>query len=166
MPISRGSSQPRAWTQGFPGGSDGEDSDCNVGDLGLIPGWERALEKGMATHPSILAWRIPVIEEPGGPQSMGSQRVGHDWVTFTSLLHCRKNFFFPLNYPRGTSGKEFLRQCRRRQRCQFDPWIRKILWSRKSQLTPVFLPEKFHGQRSLMGCSPGGHRELNAIEHT
>ena len=45
-------------------------------------GWEDPLEKGMATHPSILAWRIPWTEEPGGLQSMGSQRVGHDWTTF------------------------------------------------------------------------------------
>ena len=41
-------------------------------------GWEDPLEKGMATHSSILAWRIPRTEEPGGLQSMGLQRVGHD----------------------------------------------------------------------------------------
>ena len=41
-------------------------------------GQEGALEEGMATHSSILAWRIPQTEEPGGPQSMESQRVGHD----------------------------------------------------------------------------------------
>ena len=41
-------------------------------------GWEDPLEKGPATHSSILAWRIPWIEEPGGLQSIGSQRVGHD----------------------------------------------------------------------------------------
>ena len=41
-------------------------------------GWEDPLEKGMATHSSILAWRTPWTEEPGGLQSMGSQRVGHD----------------------------------------------------------------------------------------
>ena len=41
-------------------------------------GWEDPLEKGMATHSSILAWRIPWTEEPGGLQSRGSQRVGHD----------------------------------------------------------------------------------------
>ena len=39
-------------------------------------GWEDPLEEGMATHSSILAWRIPWTEEPGGLQSMGSQRVG------------------------------------------------------------------------------------------
>ena len=41
-------------------------------------GQEDPLEKGMATHSSILSWRIPWTEEPGRPQSMGSQRVGHD----------------------------------------------------------------------------------------
>ena len=46
-------------------------------------GWEDPLEKGMATHPNILAWRIPWIEEPGGLQSMQSQRVGHDLETNT-----------------------------------------------------------------------------------
>ena len=40
--------------------------------------WKDPLEKGMATHSSVLAWRIPWTEEPGGLQSMGSQRVGHD----------------------------------------------------------------------------------------
>ena len=44
-------------------------------------GREDPLEKGTATHSSILAWRIPWTEEPGGLQSMGWQRVGHDWVT-------------------------------------------------------------------------------------
>ena len=41
-------------------------------------GWEDPLEEGMAAHSSILAWRIPRTEEPGGLQSVGSQRVGHD----------------------------------------------------------------------------------------
>ena len=44
-------------------------------------GWEDPLEEGVATHSSILAWGIPWTEEPGGLQSMGSQRVGHTWVT-------------------------------------------------------------------------------------
>ena len=41
-------------------------------------GWENPLEKGMATHSSIVAWRIPYTEEPDGLQSMGSQKVEHD----------------------------------------------------------------------------------------
>ena len=60
-----------------PGGSDGRASMYNAGDLGSIPG-EDPLEKEMATHSSILVWRIPWTEEPGRLQSMGSQRVGHN----------------------------------------------------------------------------------------
>ena len=56
---------------GFPGGLVGKESTCNAGDLGLIPGLEDHLEDDMANHPSILAWRIPWIEEPSGLQSMG-----------------------------------------------------------------------------------------------
>ena len=48
-------------------------------------GWEDPLEKGKATYSSILAWRIPWTEEPGRLQSMGSQRVGHNSRTFTTL---------------------------------------------------------------------------------
>ena len=50
-------------------------------------GWEDPLEKKMATHSSILAWKTSWTEEPGGLQSMGSQRVRHNWVTNTYLLH-------------------------------------------------------------------------------
>ena len=61
-------------------------------------------------------------------------------------------------FPCWLSSQEFTFQCRR---CTFDPWVRKILWRRKWQLTPVFLPGKFYGQRSLAGCNPWGCRELN-----
>ena len=66
------------YSYGFPGGSDGEESASNAGDLGSIPGSEDPLEKGMATYSSILAWRLPWTEEPGGLQSMGLQGIGHD----------------------------------------------------------------------------------------
>ena len=64
---------------GFPGGLNGKESACQcrrqqVGSLA----WDNLLEKEMATPSSILAWRIPWKEEPGGLQSMGSQRVGHN----------------------------------------------------------------------------------------
>ena len=48
-------------------------------------GWEDPLEKEMTTHSSTLAWEIPWTEEPGGLQSMGLQRVGHDWSTSLSI---------------------------------------------------------------------------------
>ena len=50
---------------------------ANAGDVRSL-GWEDPLEEGMATHSSILVWRIPWTEEAGGLRSMGSQRVGHD----------------------------------------------------------------------------------------
>ena len=49
-----------------------------TGDLGSIPGSGRSLEKGMASHSGILAWRIPRTEDPGGLQSLGLVRVGHN----------------------------------------------------------------------------------------
>ena len=65
---------------------------------------------------------------------------------------------------RWRSGKEFAGQCRRLRRCGFDPWVRKILWNRKSQPTPVFLPGKFHGQGSLVGYRPWGCKESDLTE--
>jgi len=61
----------------------------------------------------------------------------------------------------GFSGKESTYQCRR---CEFNPWVGKIAWSRKCQPTSVFLPRKFHGQRSLTGYSPWGCKELDMTE--
>ena len=49
-------------------------------------GWEDPLEKEMATNSSTIAWKIPWTEEPGRLQSMGSQRVGHDWANSLHLL--------------------------------------------------------------------------------
>ena len=59
---------------GFPGGSVVKNPPADAGDMDLIPGLEDSLEKGMATHSSILAWRIPWTEEPGRLQSMGLQK--------------------------------------------------------------------------------------------
>ena len=63
---------------GFPGGSDSKASAHNAGDPSSILVWEDPLEKEMATHSSTLAWKIPWMEESGGLQSMGLQRVGQD----------------------------------------------------------------------------------------
>ena len=81
------------------------------------------MEKEVAIHSSILAWRFPWSEEPGRLQSVGLQE---------------------------SPG--------------FQPWVRKIPWRRKWQPTPVSLPGQSHGQRSLVGCSPWGHQELDTTE--
>ena len=89
-------------------------------------GREDPLEEKMAAHPSILAWRSPWTEEPGGSDS-----------------------------------KEFACQC---GRPRFEPWVGNIPWRREWLPTPVFLPGAFHGQRSLVGYSPWGHKESDMTE--
>ena len=69
-------------------------------------------------------------------------------------------------FPGGASGKEPACQCRRHKRNRCDPWVRTIPWRRAWQPAPVFLPGKSHGQRSLEGYSPWGHKELNKTEAT
>ena len=72
----------------FPGGSDGKESASSAGDPGTL-GQKDPLEKGMAIHSSLLAWRIPWTKEPGGLQPMGSQRVRHDRThTHTHIYVC------------------------------------------------------------------------------
>ena len=72
---------------GFPSGSALKNLPASAGDLGSRSlGWEDPLEKGMAIHSSILVWRIPWTEEPGGLQSMGSQRVEQDWAINTHIF--------------------------------------------------------------------------------
>ena len=67
--------------EGFPGGSEVKASDCKQKTWVQSLGQEDPLETETATHSSILTWRIPWMEEPGGLQSVGSQRVGHNLAT-------------------------------------------------------------------------------------
>ena len=67
-------------------------------------------------------------------------------------------------FPGGGSGKEPSCQWRRHQRCRFDPWVKMIPWRRAWQPTTVILPGKFHGQRSLAGYSPWGHKQMDTTE--
>ena len=63
-----------------------------------------------------------------------------------------------MGFPGRASGEEPTCQCRRHKRHGFDPWVRKIPWKRACQPIPVFLPGESHGQRSLAGYSPQGHK--------
>ena len=73
---------------GFPGGSDGKESTCNVGDLGSIPGLGRALEEGMATHSRIFAWRIPM--------DRGAWRATIHGVTESDMTEQLSAWVFPV----------------------------------------------------------------------
>ena len=120
-----------------------------------------ALEKEMATHSSVLAWRIPGTGEPGGLLSLGSHRVRHDW---SDLAAAAAAVLDKPGLPRWLRGKESVSQRRSHRRFSFNPWVGKIPWRKKWQCTPVFVSEKSHGQRSL--AVHGVTKELNMTEHT
>ena len=80
---------------GFPGSSDGKESACDAGDLGSIPGLGRSPGRGnsIPLQYSCLG-ECPWAEEPGGLQSMGLQRIGHDWVTKYIISSLTMQLFF------------------------------------------------------------------------
>ena len=81
-----------------PGGSDSKASACNVGDQGSVSRSGRSPEEGNGYPLNILAWRIPWPEGPGGLQTMGLQRIRHNWLTNTHILGAsggwKLTFFF------------------------------------------------------------------------
>ena len=129
--------------------------------LAIDPGSSLLWEKALATHSNTLAWEIAWMEEPGGLLSVGSHRVRLDWsdlaaAAAASLLWVLGNFsfwaclHFLWGYPGGLLVKNLRINARRHRFC---PWVRKIPWRRKWWPTPVFLPGKSHGQRSLASYS-------------
>ena len=117
--------------KGFPGGSHNKESTFSARDTGSIPGLGRPLERGMATHSSILAWRIPWTERLAGYSPLRCKEPNViEWLTLSPF------FFFPVTIrlctppglPRWLNGKESASQCRRHRRREFHPWVGKIPW--------------------------------------
>ena len=81
---------------GLPWWLSGKESACSAGNTGLIPGSGRSPGEGMATPSSLLACKVPWTEEPGGLQSMGSQRVGHDCMS--KLQVWKGNVIYPRSH--------------------------------------------------------------------
>ena len=131
------------------GGSAGKESACNVGDVGLIPGWGRSAGEGKGYS----------LQYSGQENSMDYIVQGVA-KSQTRLSDFHFLLFFILGFPDGSVGKESACRCRRPG---FDPWVGKIPWRRERLLTPVVLPAEFHGQRSLVD-SKWGHKESDAIE--
>ena len=75
-------------------------------------------------------------------------------------------FYIYTGFPGGAGGKESTCQWRRHKKCEFDPWVEKILWRRAWQPTLVVLLGEPHGHRSLVGYSPWGCKELDMTEAT
>ena len=80
--------------------------------------------------------------------------AGRNFIFYFYLLICLAALSFNWTSQLAPSGKEPACHCRKCKRLRFDPWVRKIPWSRKRHPTSVFLPQKSHGQRSLAAYSP------------
>ena len=114
----------------------------------------------MVTHSSILAWKIPWTGESGRPQSMGSQRIRHDWVTehtHTPLIYN----VVPISAVQHGDSVVYIYTS---MYVQYIHECIRIYWRRQWQPTPVLLPGKSHGQRSLVGCCLWGHIESDTTE--
>ena len=91
----------KCW-RGFSGGSDSEESAYNAGNLDLMPGWGRSAGEETSISSSILVWRSPQAEEPGGltwgpwghMEPMGPQRIRYDWVTNTFTFFLRSSVWW------------------------------------------------------------------------
>ena len=118
-------------------------------------GQEDPQKEETATHSSILAWEILCPWDI----AVGYSPWGHKELDTTEQLHFITYSLWRL------SSKGSACQCREHRRCKFDPWVRKIPWSRKWQPFQVFLHGEFHGQRSLAGYSPQGHKDSDMTDH-
>ena len=122
--------------------------------------WEIPLEKGMAIHFSVLAWRIPQTEEPGGLQSMMSQRVGYDWATKTYT-------FVPSLWIEGVASGKQLVLSQTAGESVFALWFHCLqplqgLESRRNPVHPCSALRLFMEQRNLQ-ISPRPHAGVGAL---
>ena len=128
--------------------------------------WQTPHQRPWGRGPSSTMSRFPDLQKVWGDKCVFSLNFrvvcySNRWLTHLYNMHlniCSLNKGIKemdkLWLPRWLSGKESA--CHR-----VDPWVRKIPWRRKWQSTPVFSPGKSHGQRSLVGYSPWGHKELD-----
>ena len=101
---------------------------------------------------------MPENSHPGFVHFSFLSLVFHSWGQRERRFKAETSFSHMVKNPSANAGNK--------KRCRLDPWVRKIPWSRKWQPTPIFLPGESHGQRSLVGYIPWGHKELDMIEVT
>ena len=139
-----------------------------------------ALQKEMATHSSVLVWRIPGTGEPGGLPAMGSHRVGHDSRDLAAAAAYRNrltHIYIPSQEKHLSVFINILRTCAIILFAVFYNFCVLCLnfhvanlseinfaWNKKWQPTPVVLPGESHGQKSLAGYSPWGFKESDTTE--
>ena len=132
---------------------------------------------------AVLCWSLPTITQtsregavsppscpsPATPSNPSGPSQNHGQAGFpvfhrsSPIAICFTLGRAHMGFSRGTSGREPSCQCRRHKTRGFNPWVGKIPWRRAWQPTPVSLPRESHGQRSLVGYSPGGHRSQTRL---
>ena len=127
-----------------------------------VPGWRR---EGAGCRDSPLR-----VSECRGNKALRQRALGvaeKKWQTGSQVsrleTRCLVMAVLPNHYSLVKTHNH--RQCRRPKRYGFDPWVRKTPWSKEWQPTPIFLPGKFEGQRSLVGCSSWGRRVRHNYTH-
>ena len=146
---------------------------CHTGqEATLLPGaYETAGLRALSSLPSACLLSVDKLQ-PKNKFHQKSENVQKHrkivkggQIIIIKLLGIVKDLQLLLKgFPGDASGKESSCQCRRCKRQGFDPWLWKIPWSRKWQPTPVSLPGKSHGQRSLVGYSPWGRKESDVTQ--
>ena len=136
-------------------------------------------EKEMATHSSVLAWKIPGTGEPGGLPSMESHRVGHYWSNLAAAATAAAYLWEKAMAPHSSTLAWKILWTEEPGRLQSKGSLRVghdwatslslftfMHWRRKWQPTPVFLPGESQGRGSLVGCGLWGHTESDTTEAT
>ena len=136
---------------GKESGCAGEKRSLFVQSWGCSWRWEdkdqggQSYEKGIPESTGLLTGPWPMAGLHVCEVRLGGEQLIHSWKQDKDRAQIVKNL-------------------QQRRRPGFDPWVGKIPWRRAWQPTPVFLPGEFHGQRSLVGCSPRGYKESDATE--
>ena len=132
---------------------------CNLVDCSLCSQNSPGKNTGVGCH-SLLQWIF--LTQKLNPGLLHCRWILYHLRHQESQCGAHTNFMQGLaGFPDGSDGKESTCKCRRPG---FDPSVRKIPWRRERLSTPVFLPGKSYGQRSLIGYSPWSHKELDITE--
>ena len=137
--------------------SEGKASACNEGDPRSIPGLGRSPGEGNGSPLQYSCLENPVDRGAWWTTVHGVEKSWTRLSDFSFSLSFFLQIYLHTELPRWLCGKESTCQCRRPR---FNPWVRKNLWRRKWQPSPVFLPGKSHGERSLVGYNLCGRKRV------
>ena len=128
--------------------------------IGALGGMYKRAQRSTAHALMIKHWSLTMFPQTGNSCTFYWQENKELWCIHYMVVKIR------VSKVAGANGEEPVCQRRRHKRHRSDPWVGKILWRRKRQPTPVFLPGDSHRQRSLVGYSLWHHKESDMTEAT